>query len=218
VKECNQPKHVVLTVRNADHLSKKYLAWFKNKLGRLRRRSIARNWVGGFYALEITNEGRGWHLHCHLLIEARWIDARQLAIEWANLVGQDFAIVKVKDARDVDYVKELTKYVCKPNQLCKWQGDELHEFITTIEGSRMFGVFGSLYKKRTEFAEWLASIREHKPTCDCGCTTQRFFSALEWEAAGCQPTPQPSPRPPPSPQLSFPLAIPHDPRNALSIG
>ena len=49
-----------------------------------------------------------------------------------------------------------------------------------FSGCRTFGVFGSLYGKRTEFAEWLKPIRDHKPKCDCGCQTMRFFSEAEW--------------------------------------
>ena len=26
-------------------------------------------WLGGFYSIEVTNEGRGWHLHLHCLVD-----------------------------------------------------------------------------------------------------------------------------------------------------
>ncbi len=99
VQEIDQPKHVVLTVRNSAHLTQTYVKWFKSCLTKLRRRKICRNWIGGLYNLETTLEDKGWHVHAHLLVNAKWIDKPELARTWAEIVGQDFAIVGVYDAR-----------------------------------------------------------------------------------------------------------------------
>lgn len=205
VKECKQAKHVVLTVRNSASITSNYLRWVKEALTRLRRRKFCRNWVGGFYSLEITNEGKGWHVHLHLLVEARWIDARQLAIEWGECVGQDFGIVWVKDARESNYVKELTKYIAKGSQVAAWQPGEIADFVLALERVRTFGVFGSLYRKRTEFSEWIKSIRDHKPRCTCGCDKIRYYSRNEWTSFDCVPAPTTLPRPPRDLQGSFAL-------------
>lgn len=192
-----QPKHVVLTVRNSTTLTKGYVQRFKKNLSRLRRRKFARNWTGGFYSLEVTNEGRGWHLHAHLLIDARWIDGSELARQWADVVGQDYAIVKVKDARCQTYLKEVTKYAVKGSQLAAWTPADIITFIEAFQGVRTFGVFGSLYGKRTEWREFLETLQAQPPACECGCT--RFKIMTPEEAEIYEPYHPTVARPPPTP-------------------
>lgn len=182
-REIREPKHVVLTTRNTDALTKNHVRWFKQCLSKLRRRKFARNWRGGFYRLEVTNESKGWHLHAHLLVDAGWISGAKLATEWADVVGQELAIVKVKDVHSRDYLAEVTKYTVKGSQLATWTGAAISEFIDALDGVRTFGVFGSLYGKRTEWAEWIKSLREQGPICACGCHHFKILSPQElaWE-------------------------------------
>ena len=182
-KEVGEPKHVVLTVRNTDRITKSYVQWFKMCFGKLRRRKFARSWRGGFYRLEITNERQGWHLHLHALVDAGWIPAGQLAAEWAEIVGQDFAIVKVKDVHCRDYLAEVTKYTVKGSQLAGWEPAQIVEFLDAFDGVKTFGVFGSLYGKRTEWREWLDSIQNEPIKCACGCDRFSLLSPneLAWQ-------------------------------------
>jgi hypothetical protein len=196
-----QPKHVVLTVKNSPVMSRDYVKWFKDKWAKLRRRKFASGWQGGFYSLEVTNTGNGWHLHLHALIDARWIDNRELAIQWGKLCGQDSAIVKVIDCRGSDYLREVTKYAVKGVDLAKWDPVDIAYFVDAFTGLRSFGVFGTLYGKRTEWKEFLASIKDSSGSCECGCDSWRYMAEWEWEISGetvahCQlPNPPPSPRP-----------------------
>lgn len=193
-KEIREPKHVVLTVRNVDTFTKDYVNWFKQCWGRLRRRKFARGWRGGFYRLEVTNEkpfrtkdgtmsAGGWHLHLHALIDAGWIDARILAQEWAEIVGQSFAIVKVKDVHGADYLAEVTKYAVKGNIIASWSGDKIAEFVDAFTGVKTFGVFGALYGKRTEWRAWIDQLQAGRVRCACGCEKFRILSPQElaWE-------------------------------------
>lgn len=209
-KQVNQPKHVVLTVRNTADLTKLYVQFLKDQLGKLRRQKVFRAVRGGFYSVELTNEGRGWHVHFHLLVDANWIDARELSLTWGKLVGQDYAIVKVKDCRSGDYLREVTKYAVKGAELARWSGAEVATFIESFSGVRFFGVFGSLYGKRTEWAEWIRAVRAVKPVCSCGCDTWRLLSPEEllWEeetGAGLTGTPPPSKQQVPNNQVDLPL-------------
>jgi hypothetical protein len=200
----------VLTVRNTISITKAYVQFLKNQLQKLRRHSVFRSVRGGFYTLEVTNEGKGWHIHFHLLVDARYVDNGELAIRWGKLVGQDFAIVKVKDCRGSDYLREVTKYAVKGSELARWGGAAIGEFIESFTGIRLFGVFGNLYGKRTEWAAWIESIREIKPLCTCGCDSWRLMSPEEllWEQetkAGLTGTPPPLPHQVPLNQLDMPL-------------
>lgn len=194
----DQPKHVVLTVRNIPRLTKRYVQTFKRCISRLRRRAFARNWQGGFYSLEVTNEGKGWHLHAHLLVDARYIDARLLSEQWCAVTGGDGHIVKVRDARARDYLAEVTKYAVKGNQLAAFSPAHILQFIRAFTGVRTFGVFGSLYGKRTEWREWIASIIDTAFRCACGCSDFWFRDEHEMQLAEARAGFSVAARPPPA--------------------
>ncbi len=177
-----QPKHIVLTMRNADQITFRWIRWAKSALARLRRSKLARNWRGGLWTLEVTNEGRGWHLHFHLLVDVSWVDPGELARKWGQLIGQDYAIVKVKDARPAQYRRDAAKYVCKGTELASWSGPDIVSFLNALHGNRTFGVFGSLYGKRTQWREWLDTLISCRQRCDCGANHWKVYSAEEWEA------------------------------------
>ena len=200
-KEVHQPKHVVLTCRNSEKITRTRIENFKRAIRRLRRRKIARGWRGGFGCLEITNEGRGWHLHCHLLIDADWIDAKGLAIVFGELVGQDFAIVHVSDARKGEYLHQVSKYVVKGNQMSKWCPEDVAAFVTALQGTRTFFTFGGLYKREAAFREVLAQLAANRRQCQCGCQKFKYFSPDEWEWHQIANQPRGPAPTPPDPQL-----------------
>ena len=170
------------------------------RLRALRRRKFAKNWRGGFGTIEVTNEGRGWHLHAHLLIDADWIDGGQLARSWNAATAGAGYIVKVRDARPRDYLREVAKYVVKGNALAVWSGSQIFEFITAFSRERTFFVFGSLYGKRTQWRDWIASLKLFKPKCECGNDQLKFYSEFAWEEHWLQPGETGGPRPPPPEQ------------------
>jgi len=164
-----QPKHVVVTARNSQFITRRKIRQFMQAFGKLRRQKLFRNLRGGCVSFEITNEGRGWHLHAHALVDCDWVDAAALAVKWGKLVGQDYAIVKVKDCRQQSYLGELTKYVVKGAQLASWSPEEIAQFIHAIRGVRFFATFGALFKLSREIR---AEINREKPPakpCGCGC-------------------------------------------------
>lgn len=160
----SRPKHLVLTARNTKTLSADYLARLKSALSKLRRSACFRPVAGGCWSMEVTNEGRGWHVHFHLLLDAEWLDKGAVARRWASLVDQDFAIVAVKAIRSNSYVREVAKYVAKGSQLARWTGHDLAAFITAVHGCRMFGTFGTLYDQR---ASWKAAMEADQTPDDC---------------------------------------------------
>lgn len=192
-----QPKHVVLTVVNLTELTNAHVQEFRKFFTRLRRSAFARNWIGGFYNIEVTNEGRGWHLHLHALIEARFIDSFQLSAAWERCTNGLGRIVKVKDARGKNYLAEVTKYAVKGVQLAAWTPTQIKTFVTAFQDVRTFGVFGSLYGKRTEFAAWFKIVRDQKPSCECGCSSARYFSEIQFLELDFVPTPTEQAIPPP---------------------
>lgn len=208
----DQPKHVVLTLKNTPTLSRDHVQHLKESFARLRRTKFARGWRGGFYSIEVTNEGRGWHLHLHALVDCPFIPADRLAIEWDKANRGLGHIVRVKDCRDRAYLQEVTKYAVKGSELAGWTALDVADFVRTFERCRTFGVFGSLYGKRTEWREWLDSIQEEKAPCPCGCSDVEILSESEWkweQTTRGPPAPTPCPQCLPSapPQLDFALPV-----------
>ena len=197
-KLINQPKHVVLTQRNFEILTKSAVKKFKHNFNRLRRTKFCTQrtvrlgkqgktyvswpWKGGFYSLEVTNDGQnGWHLHLHALVDSQFVDAFALSQLWAKLIGQTNSIVHVSDCSDKDFLREVTKYAVKGSQLAAWDGNLTAQFILAFDGVRTFGVFGTLYGKRAEFRDFIQSIRDYKPVCTCGCNLWEILTDKEFE-------------------------------------
>lgn len=180
-KSISQPKHVVLTARNTDILTREKIRWFKAQFTKLRRSKCAANWRGGMWSLEVTNEGRGWHVHLHALIDADFIVKAEMDRTWAKLVGQDMVVTCVKDVREDSYLREVAKYAVKPTQLAKWTGEQIGAFVTALDSERTFGVFGSLFKRRSEWKAFKEALTEQAPACECGCSHFKVYTDKEWQ-------------------------------------
>jgi hypothetical protein len=202
-REINQPKHVVLTVKNIPDLTSQHVHEFRNWFSKLRRTKFARNWLGGFYSLEVTNEGAGWHLHLHALVNAKWIDSLELSKHWSKVTNGFGRIVKVKDARGQDYLAEVTKYCVKGVQLAAWPKEDICKFIDAFRGLRTFGVFGELYGMRTKFRLWWKQVREQKPKCSCGSRDCSYYSETEWWLIEARQAPLRHVVPPPVKEADF---------------
>ncbi len=204
-KAITQPKHVVLTIRNQPWIDAGSFKFLSSSFARLRRRAFARGWKSGIWSIEVTNEGKGWHLHLHALIDAKWIDAPRLAREWASVVGQDFSIVKVMDARAKSYLKEVTKYCVKGSELAGWEPAQIKDFVLAVQKARTFGTFGALYKRRSEMNAALAALRADRGRCECGCNEWKAMSSDEYFAMFCTYLPPPKAKASPSRQTEMSL-------------
>lgn len=170
----SQCKHVVLTQRNSAFITRKRIRAFQAALVRLRRTKLMKQLKGGVCSVEITNEKKGWHLHAHLLLDIRWIDKQALSEEWGRQVGQDYAIVHVSDARNEDYTKQVSKYVCKGSDLAKWPAHQIWEFICAIKDIRFFTSFGSVGKHKQEIKAIVKQMQPKPVACPCGCHNFTF--------------------------------------------
>lgn len=168
-RRITQPKHLVLTQRNFPILTRTKIRQFQKCLASLRRRKLCERIRGGCMSIEITNEGNGWHLHAHCLLDVRWLDMERLSRVWGKLVGQEFGIVKIKDVRGKDYVKEVSKYVCEGSEISRWPAEQVLEFVTAIRGRRFFFAFGNLRELAPAIRAELAANAAPQKVCDCGC-------------------------------------------------
>lgn len=169
-----QPKHMVLTARNDSDL-KRMLKVVLEGIRKIRRRKVFSEVRGGWCSVEVTNEGRGWHVHAHLLLDVPFIAAPLLAREWASCVDQDFAIVKIKDAREKHYLAEVTKYSVKPSVFIKWPHAHRVEFVKSIRGKRMFFAFGHVAEASRNVRACLKTSRGLART---NCCTQPALTSI----------------------------------------
>jgi hypothetical protein len=207
-KTIRQPKHVILTIQNQRILDKPFVQAFKAAFSRLRRMAFARNWRGGYYSLEVTNKGNGWHLHIHAMVDAGWVDQAGLSDAWSKATMGLGKIVHVSDCRDKDKLRETTKYAVKGNDLAKWSGEESSVYIDAMAGVRTFGVFGSCFGQRAEYRAWLDSLDLAAITCQCGCNSWRRLSLEEFHGLIPGQAPATGGLGAAPPQMEFPLALP----------
>jgi hypothetical protein len=185
VDAMERTKHIVLTFKNVTRLTADYLSECKAKLGRFRRRKIFAGAKSGMWAMEVTNNGNGWHVHFHLVVDCAWIPVRELSAQWEKVCGDGSKVVWIEDATRGGLKANLPRYVCKyaskgfrPQD---WSGEQFCEFVTAVADGRTFGVFGSLLGKRKEWREWLREHVASKKKCSCGCSLKKYFSPLEWD-------------------------------------
>jgi len=145
-EKITQPKHLVLTHRNFPVLTRKKIREHTRHLAKMRRAKCFAKVKGGCCSTEITNEGRGWHVHAHLLLDVRWLEMAEVSKKWGKLCGQEFAIVKVMDVREKSYLQEICKYVVEGSELAKWPAEHINEFVQAVRGCRMFTSFGTMAK------------------------------------------------------------------------
>lgn len=166
--------HIVLTQKNFPVLTKSKLRDHITALGKIRRRKVFRSVKGGCVSVEITNEGNGWHLHSHWLVHSNFVSAKDLSITWGKLVGQEFAIVKVKPLTSRDYIGEVAKYVVEGCELAKWEPEQIWEFCNAIRGRRFFFAFGELAKLGPEIRREIARAKPERAPCECGSLRFKF--------------------------------------------
>ena len=98
-----KPVFVTLTVRNGDDLKERFNHLKDSfKVYQSRRRDWLKKGRGYnefckahgiVYAYEITNNGKGWHPHLHMiLLVDDWIDKDKLSAEWYAITGDSFIV------------------------------------------------------------------------------------------------------------------------------
>jgi hypothetical protein len=173
-KRIRQPKHLVTTQSNFEILTRRTIREHVRNLARFRRRKVFKSVRGGCVSTEITNEGQGWHLHAHWLLDVDWLDMAAVSQVWGKIVGQNFAIVKVKDVRASDYVAEIVKYLAKGSEIASWAPEQINEFVSAIRGCRFFGSFGALRDLAPAIRAELLASKPPPPMCECGCRQFEF--------------------------------------------
>ena len=175
-----KPVFMTLTVKNGDYLDERF-NHLKDSFKTYQSRR--RDWLkkgrgynelckahGIVYAYEITNNGKGWHPHLHMiLLVDDWIDKDKLSAEWYAITGDSFIVdvrrvkpskaeVDTMDAKEQkedysDGFMEVFKYAMKFTELTHYQIWIAHETLsptgrlTRLQGS--IGLFRGVEVPKT---------------------------------------------------------------------
>lgn len=160
-----KPVMLTLTTVNGDDLQERFTHFMESlrKLLKKRRNAIQgvtstelEKAVGGVYSVEVTNKGRGWHVHLHaVLLLDDWIDREILSREWQAITRDGSKILDVRRLADgadtvdqqgevtpkiVDAFAEVFKYALKFSDLD--HSDRLHAW-EIMRGKRLVGSWGA---------------------------------------------------------------------------
>lgn len=171
VREMEWPLHVTLTVANRYDLDRATLVWLCKCFRRFRQTELGKLMEGGLASLELTNRGKGWHPHLHVLCECKWLSlktrppkktdsaarkkhifteaSKELGAAWARLVGQSSASVKVRrcygERGNERAAVEVLKYSVKPNAMLECEGSAT-KLADAMDKVRLFRAFGTFYR------------------------------------------------------------------------
>lgn len=95
VRTWKSPYFLTLTIKNIpDYLFGRYnVRELREAFGKLRRHF--KRIAGGFYVVQATNYGRGWHLHLHVLFDGSFIPKDEISKAW-KIFSEGSYIVDIK--------------------------------------------------------------------------------------------------------------------------
>ena len=132
---------MTLTIRNIpdSEFSRQHVKELRNYFTKLRARFRAKIY-GGFYVVQATNQGNGWHLHLHIIFDGKFIKKDRLVAAWKDITGGSY-IVDIKQVRDhskaIRYL--LADFSGKP----RIRPLDAEIYNQVFEGSRLVQPFGA---------------------------------------------------------------------------
>jgi len=143
VKAWKSPYFLTLTIKNIpDYSFGKYCVKdLREAFGKLRRRF--KKIAGGFYVVQATNYGRGWHLHLHVLFDGSFILKDEISKIWRIVSGGSYIV----DIKQVQSPKTAVRYLLSDFlQAPKIRPEDKETFNFIFKGSRLIQPFGC-YRK-----------------------------------------------------------------------
>ncbi len=147
------PAFVTYTVKNGPDLAER-MDHLRKGLRTLteRRRAIRKGnrgsseWgalAGVVGTLEVTNRGKGWHPHAHMLVLLdRYVDQKALSAEWRSITGDSFIVGITRldpDKPPIEAFVEVFKYALKFTDLTPAQ---IWHAARTLGGQRLLFSLG----------------------------------------------------------------------------
>lgn len=132
-------KHLTLTIKNQSNL-KRMTRTIVHCFRKLRQTDEwKRKVLGGSFVIEVTGSHGSWHVHLHIIIQAKYWQFAEILKLWMKLSpGRGVYIQNIPQSQVVRY---LTKYITKTD-VPDCEKEELNDALT---GTRLFQPFGTWY-------------------------------------------------------------------------
>jgi len=181
-----------LTLTQANSPDPETIRELRKAWGKMRRRKMFEGQIkGGVAAIEVTNEGEGWHPHLHAIIDCEWLAVHtpapsrrdshdvfvqkcehaqaELSSVWASVVKQDTAICWIERMRNLDKLRYSLKYAVKGSNLIS-SPDPIGPLLRCLEKTRCISAFGNLHGRTSEMDA------DERPVTVCGqCGTEKSY-------------------------------------------
>lgn len=133
-------RHFTLTVKNGSDLGERLNHLIKS-FRKLRHRKLWKSsQYGGFYVVEITERGNGWHPHLHIVSFGHYLNWRKLLYVWCQIT-KDSSHVMVSSIRGGSNIAGyISKYITKATVLSI---PSLIIVDLVCKNRRLFGPFGA---------------------------------------------------------------------------
>jgi hypothetical protein len=99
--------------------------------------------AGAVGTLEVTNRGKGWHPHAHMLVLLdRYVDQKALSAEWRAVTGDSFVVGITRldpHADPIEVFVEVFKYALKFSDLSP---EQIWNAARTLRGQRLLFSLG----------------------------------------------------------------------------
>ena len=156
---------MTLTVRNIPdaEFGRSCVKEIRANFSRLRA-VFAKQIAGGFYVVQATNKGKGWHLHLHIIFNGEFIKQEKISAAWEKITGGSYIV----DVRDVKNPKKALQYLLADfSGAPRIRPEDCDTYDAVFKGSRLVQPFGAYraYKFKVPFK------------CpECGCT---YWATIE---------------------------------------
>lgn len=142
-------RFLTLTIVNRDRLLKSDIDKIRYYWKRLYSlKAIKSRIKGGLYVIEITNKGKGWHIHLHLIVEGDYIPQSYLSNQWHRITG-DSRIVYISSVKNhFNCFRYISGYLLKSPIV----GDSGQILSMVLSSVRIINSFGSWYRIRRQKA------------------------------------------------------------------
>lgn len=191
---------ITLTVKNGDDLRERFQHLTKSlKVLTDRRRfilagkkpihTVFTGISGAVWTFETTNNGKGWHPHCHMLAlvdQELNVDQFQesLTKEWTEISGDSYIVdartVLIDNDNRIGAFCEVFKYALKTNDMSL---ENQYKAYRSLSGKRLIASLGSLYgvKISDDLNDDIEEELELLPYVDILFRYSKFFGYQEHE-------------------------------------
>lgn len=170
---------ITLTFRNVKELTKSTIEKCKEDLLSLRKTKLWLSAVrGGLAVFECKHKSdkTGWNIHIHILVDAGFINYRELSSAWLKITGRSFIVDIRSEGNSVGSIYHLLKYFLKAPVIKGADVNSLElDYNSAFSKFRNLITFGTLFKIKP------SKLRFDFVCPECGCTEWvNDFELIKW--------------------------------------